>query len=108
MGNCVKSLDSSTEVQGFREKATKLMAETKMDLKTWESNAMSSPMNKSTNVLGLRWDKQEDLLFCETPEPKPELIIFKRNVLAFIAKVFDPVGFTCPALLQPKLMLQES
>jgi Pao retrotransposon peptidase len=34
--------------------------------------------------------------------------ITKRNVLSFVSQIYDPIGFTCPAIIQPKLQIQES
>ena len=63
----------------------------------------------ATKVLGLAWDKANDTLSCEIPDP-PELseAITKRIILSYINQVFDPIGFLCPALLHLKLVLQET
>ncbi|XP_051162150.1 uncharacterized protein LOC127282109 [Leptopilina boulardi] len=55
------------------------------------------------------WDKVEDTLrlnhvtFEETLPPQ----ITKRVILSMSHKVFDPIGFSAPVLLRPKLLMQE-
>ncbi|XP_025155125.1 uncharacterized protein LOC112588673 [Harpegnathos saltator] len=76
------------------------------DLRDWRYSGMKEP-NNSTTVHGLRWDTERDTLTLMGPFPDtiPKEIT-KRVVLSSVQKVFDPLGFTCPVLLKPKLMLQ--
>ena len=106
--NCVTSLDSAEELDTFKGKAIALLADAKMDLRQWESSVDNNEESDYTKVLGINWDKKEDCLFCQPPNLNQELVVTKRKVLSIIAQVFDPIGFTCPALLQAKMMLQDS
>ncbi|GFQ75584.1 integrase catalytic domain-containing protein [Trichonephila clavata] len=62
-------------------------------------------------VLGLSWDVISDELSCKLPsnidctQGKP---VTKRVLLSVINSVYDPIGFTAPALLLPKLLMQEA
>jgi len=60
-------------------------------------------------VLGLVWNKKRDTLSCNVQAKEhEEKSINKRNVLSILSQVYDPLAFTCPTLLQPKLMIQSS
>jgi hypothetical protein len=106
----VVSLDAKEEYEEFRRKATAIFAEAKMDLRLWESNCESPREGEATtNVLGMRWNKMEDTLAVQVPKSMgEELKMTKRSVLSMVSQVFDPMGFVCPVLLQPKIMLQDS
>jgi len=74
--NCVTSVDTLFDYERFKNQATEIMRDAKMDLRNWESNqstmnveiqtqkendeVVSSESNQScTRVLGLVWDKKE-------------------------------------------------
>jgi hypothetical protein len=109
------------EYELFRVEAVQILAEAQMQLRSWECTLQpSEKMSRiaasedqarisATKVLGLAWDKANDTLSCEIPDP-PELseAITKRIILSYINQVFDPIGFLCPALLHLKLVLQET
>jgi hypothetical protein len=81
-----------------------------MDLRLWESNCeIPREGEATTNVLGMKWNKMEDTLAVQVPKSMDEeLKVTKRSVLSMVSQVFDPMGFVCPVLLQPKIMLQDS
>ncbi|XP_021947059.1 uncharacterized protein LOC110845007 [Folsomia candida] len=106
--NCVMSVNSSEEYFIFKNKSTAILADAKMELRQWESNVEVVSESMRTKVLGLNWDKEEDTLYCQLPTELSVEVVTKRSVLSLISQIFDPIGFTCPAVLQPKLMLQDS
>ncbi|GFW48306.1 integrase catalytic domain-containing protein [Trichonephila clavipes] len=59
-------------------------------------------------VLGLIWNLKDDCLSCNINCQKNEgKAITKRSLLSIANHIFDPIGFTAPVTLKPKLILQE-
>ncbi|GFW76966.1 integrase catalytic domain-containing protein [Trichonephila clavipes] len=59
-------------------------------------------------VLGLIWNLKDDCLSCNINCQKNEgKNITKRSLLSIANHIFDPIGFTAPVTLKPKLILQE-
>jgi len=127
--NVVTSQDTIEEAIQFKEWSTEYLAEGKMELREWEGGFAeksridplvsrgcgldfgraedSTQQKKTTSVLGYKWDKLEDTIYCDLTILPPPLKISKREILSSVQKVFDPIGFTCPATLFPKLLLQD-
>jgi hypothetical protein len=127
--NCVTSVDTFEDYDEFREKATSIMARARMELRLWECSSVetsgvsfltsrecglddgrkscSSPEQLSS-VLGLKWNKEEDLLCVDVGLLDIPEKVTKRVVLSTAQKIFDPLGFLCPVLLCPKRLLQEA
>ncbi|GFW13685.1 integrase catalytic domain-containing protein [Trichonephila clavipes] len=62
-------------------------------------------------VLGLSWDVVSDELSCKLPsnlDCSQERPVTKRVLLSVINSVYDPIGFTAPALLLLKLLMQKA
>lgn len=109
--NCVTSVSSKEEFLKFQKESVKMLAKAQMDLRMWESNldSMEEVATQTTSVLGMKWDKKTDELFCDVRfKIEDSERITKRNILSWIQRVFDPLGILCPALICPKLMLQET
>jgi len=127
--NVVSSEDSLEDCVLFKEYATSLLAEAKMELRSWEGGFVEKskvdslisrecgldfgrPMTLGqtkpiTSVLGYKWDKITDVLFVElTLEDLPRKIT-KRIILSYIQRIYDPIGFTSPVTLQPKALMQK-
>ena len=56
-------------------------------------------------LLGMKWNKLKDVLQVDLPTV-PEALT-KRGVLAYLAKVYDPLGVISPMLLEGKLIFRE-
>jgi hypothetical protein len=125
--NSVTSVDSLEEYEEFRMVCTKIMAEAKMELRQWERTigegtgvgptmdpgcglvSGSGPIPLAvTSVLGMKWNKCTDQIFCVVPKHECLEKITKRVILSLVQKIFDPMGFLSPALLPPKLMIQRA
>ncbi|GFT60853.1 integrase catalytic domain-containing protein [Trichonephila clavipes] len=80
----------------------------KLDKLIVESQEILEEERRSVPVLGLKWDLDQDLLSVDIKvhESKNE-ILTKRKILSLVHKIFDPIGYTCPVTLIPKIMLQE-
>lgn len=113
--NCVTSVPNEEILEAFIRESSMILAEAKFDLRGWEHSGGDQPSNdvsKLTAVLGLTWDTCNDSLSINEAclgkvNAHLEQPVTKRVILSLAQKIFDPVGFTCPATLVPKLLLQK-
>ncbi|GFW41337.1 integrase catalytic domain-containing protein [Trichonephila clavipes] len=91
------------------------MSSGNFNLRGWKSNLHSvepiqdTSTDKTVSVLGLVWHTDSDMLPCKLEITNiSEKPITKRLVLALAHQNFDPIGFTAPVTLIPKLILQET
>ncbi|GBM14635.1 hypothetical protein AVEN_84131-1, partial [Araneus ventricosus] len=113
--NCVTSLDSGLEMRKFILESQIIMSSGNFNLRGWKSNLHSVVPNgdistdENVSVLGLVWHTDTDTLSCKVEQTVTlEKPITKRLVLAIAHQIFDPIGFTTPVMLIPKLILQET
>ena len=113
--NCIASLDSPEEAEDFIVQSTKLMESGKFELHGWVSSgfrrdAVSDSAPVVVSVLGLLWFPAKDSLVLDLREAQYELgnVVTKRIILSAAHRLFDPVGFSCPVALIPKLILRDS
>ncbi|XP_018577158.1 uncharacterized protein LOC108915574 [Anoplophora glabripennis] len=105
--NSVASVPDLEVLNRFIKEATMIMAEAQFDLRGWEFSGNSNSSD-GISVLGLKWFTTRDIL---TINPNlltcdRESVVTKRKLLSIAQKVFDPIGFTSPVTLLPKLWLQ--
>ncbi|XP_021960214.1 uncharacterized protein LOC110856080 [Folsomia candida] len=109
--NCVTSVRSIQEYEDFKRESIDIMEDAKMDLCQWERSFIEmdqdSDQPPDTMVLGLIWNKKEDSLRCKVKVPEISEKLTKREILSKVRQIFDPIGFSSPTTLQPKVMLQE-
>ncbi|GFU42745.1 integrase catalytic domain-containing protein [Trichonephila clavipes] len=105
--NCVTSVQKNAELRIFFESATNVMKEGMFDLRGWESSAIPSESTTSL-VLGLICYKNSDTLEIDSESLKfdEKEKITKRKILSLVSRVFDPIGFLAPVMIQPKILLQ--
>ena len=88
-----------------------------MNLREWTSNSKNM-MNqlqdedkikeKVTKVLGLVWNTNSDELSISTKKFRfAQQDTTKREVLATIASIYDPLGLMTPATITMKIFLQQ-
>ena len=106
--NCVASVSSRSELECFVRESIDVMAAGGFDLRGWESSGDSNTQER-TSVLGISWNKSKDTLSINPSilDIKIPGKITKRVILSATNKIFDPVGVTCPVVLQSKILLQK-
>ena len=102
--NCVTSLSDYNTLRLFMDKASEVFAKTKFQLRGWEYTDPALEDSCRTAVLGMSWDKREDTLAVDNVRVENDGVITRRTMTQ---RVFDPIGFTCPVALCPKLLLQQ-
>ena len=107
--NCVTSVNDKIALETFITDAKAAMQLAGFDLRGWEYSGDSS-LERQTPVLGIMWDKESDNLFINTRNLNNIEFdkITKRTILSVAHKVFDPLGFLCPVMLAPRVLLQET
>ncbi|GFT16618.1 uncharacterized protein NPIL_29501 [Nephila pilipes] len=85
-----------------------IMNAASFELRSWAHTGIKHL--ESQNVLGLKYDTETDELYCVHPEADMGIsdTISKRKLLSIVNSIYDPIGFTSPATLLPKLLLQEA
>lgn len=113
--NSITSVNSVEELQAFKNTATRIMSDAKMDLRQWEFSLTTETEMLEVNsnkviasVLGMKWDKKADTIGLDFDEEIFPEKITKRNVLSCLQKIYDPLGLFCPVLMTPKLLIQQS
>ncbi|UYV63140.1 hypothetical protein LAZ67_2003276 [Cordylochernes scorpioides] len=107
--NCVASVGSKEDALKFKEESVEIFGTAKMDLRKWEIG--SSYEEKKVPVLGLFWNLRTDELTCDLRSFAKKMEpgkVTRRKILSAAHSLFDPIGFTCPFTIIPKMLLQES
>ena len=108
----------------LKRDAVEIFEEVQFHLHKWHSNAteLESDLNdgelalakhqlnadhtdNQCKLLGMKWNKRKDVLQVDLPTVPDALT--KRGVLAYLAKVYDPLGVISPMLLEGKLIFRE-
>jgi len=87
-----------------------------MNLRDWASNdpdfigslpeKLIEKKEGLISILGIMWDREYDNFFVKLNTDCPT-VPTKRNVLKFLASIFDPLGYFSPSTLQLKVFLQD-
>ncbi|XP_042911003.1 uncharacterized protein [Parasteatoda tepidariorum] len=108
--NLVTSVNNVDELEHLKSQAIQIMKEGGFELRCWASNN-SREGQETEMVLGMKWNLVSDELSCKMPlnlVTVNEKAVTKRLLLSIINSIYDPIGFTAPALLLPKFLLQEA
>ncbi|XP_055610425.1 uncharacterized protein LOC129757284 isoform X1 [Uranotaenia lowii] len=92
----------------LKEQLTRILKSAGFELHNWKCNdpkTVIEEQNTSTKILGLQWNTFKDLLSI-TNEIDIEAGTTKRNILAEVQKIFDPLGVISPVVVQGKILMQ--
>ena len=90
--------------------------EISMNVREWKSNdnkvndvfREDEAKGSQIKVLGLQWTTNTDQMSIKIPnQNKGESAISKRQVLAHIASIFDPLGYLLPTTMKMRLFLKQ-
>ncbi|GFQ81342.1 pro-Pol polyprotein [Trichonephila clavata] len=87
------------------------MSKAGLELTGWVSYSEQQNQEKTKcSVLGLLWEPNSDLPVCDLRNISTEIndACSKRQLLSISQKIFDPIGFTAPVALIPKLLMQKA
>ncbi|GFT16231.1 uncharacterized protein TNCV_318361 [Trichonephila clavipes] len=114
--NCLTSVDNAEDIERFMLKSKEILSLAKFNLRGWVHTGVSEAEKgtlleeeKKVPVLGLIWKPDKDTLSVNWEENSKinEIPVTKRKILSAVHRIFDPIGFTCPVTLEPKILLQE-
>ena len=78
--------------------------------KTMSGHSVIKPCGDPARILGIVWDSMRDVLsfdFTEISELTASREITKRSILRLTAKLFDPLGFLSPFVIQLNILFQD-
>ena len=117
--NIISGCDTEQAAVNYYRTARAIMCDAQLNLRSWSSNSAeltaaavkdnTAERALSVNVLGLRWTPTSDKLHLATnPHVLPyDHLVTKREILQGISKIFDPLGFIAPVVIQAKLLMQK-
>lgn len=130
VNNTQTSINSVAELRRFKDDASRMMAEAKMELRQWiwtaeesisegilmtgmddldlSTESYKGKGDHTTPMLGMMWDRQEDRLWTDWRNQGPLIVITKCTIWSVVNQVFDPIRFLCLVLLRPKKILQQA
>jgi hypothetical protein len=100
-----------SELQKFKVEATEILESAKLPLHKWESNVESlesEDMQNPSKILGLVWDKKEDVLHISAPEYPSNAKVTKKSMVSHLGKVYDPLGVVTPTMAEGKRIYREA
>ena len=64
--------------------------------------------NTETSILGLKWNKKQDLISVNFLPAKETAETTKRGILRGMARIYDPLGIAAPVLLKAKTLYRQA
>lgn len=113
----LKAVDTIEEAIYLKEKITSLFSSFGLNLRKWNSNApeilteeavgVKILPQETTTALGMQWITSTDSLSFKITVQDNNKNCTKRNVLAQIASLYDPLGLLAPIIMRAKVFMQQ-
>lgn len=110
--------DSEKDAALLFKEARSILGDASMPLAKYSSNSDSMTLMfrevdgkyteiSSTKILGLFWDTKSDTFGFSGVDIPNGLVVTKRVILSFLARMFDPLGLIIPFLMVVKILIQD-
>ena len=119
VNNVITSCHTEQEaVQYYKEAARPIMSNAHFNFQRSSNSARlqaitaqekTSDDGHSVNILGLRWNPTTDniMLADKSLIVTNDVLITKREILQDLLKIFDPLGFIAPVVIQGEILIQK-
>ena len=105
------SRNNSTEAKKVTKEIDTILGKGQFQIKAWHSNCSEidqSNCERFTDLLGHKWDKEEDRFSFKKENVVGQLEgLPKRSCLKFLAQLWDPIGLVSPITIKFRIDLQE-
>ena len=108
--NLMQTGEEVEELEKFKREATNILASAKFPVHKWESDVECLESEDSTNpskILGTKWDKSDDMLETQVPDPPDNQPLTKRGILSHLASIYDPLGMILPTTVKEKQIYKD-
>ncbi|XP_070554690.1 uncharacterized protein [Ptychodera flava] len=119
--NLLSGSNTTTEAEDYYRKSSDVMSDAGFNLRSWATNDSTlhrtfksnngADCAKQVNVLGLRWDTQQDTLhYPHNEENNPNDgngLTTKREIVRYTSRLYDPLGYLSPVHVQAKSFIQQ-
>ena len=109
--NVMKTGEEEQELKKFKIEATSILERTRFPVHKRESDAETLESEDSTNpskILRITWDKRDDTLEVQVPEPSDNQLLTKRGILSHLASIYDPLGMISPTTVKGKQIYRDA
>ena len=99
------------ELEKFKREATSILESAKFSVHKWESDIEYLESEDSTNpskILGIVWDKRDDMLETRVQKPPDDQPLTKREILSHLASICDPLGMISPTTVKVKQIYRDA
>lgn len=108
--------DTEEEACALLAEAREVLGQAGMELTKLGSNSSVvldkgsglCPDDQCRKVLGVKWDPTDDAFLPEGVDIPTDVVVTKRVILSFLARMFDPLGLLTPYVMTVKRLFQET
>ena len=109
--NVMKTGEEEQELKKFKIEATSILESERFPVHKWESDVETLESEDSTDpskILRITWDKRDDTLEVQVPEPSDNQLLTKRGILSHLASIYNPLGIISPTTVKGKQIYRDA
>ena len=107
----IQTVEEVEELEKFRREATSILESAKFPVHKWELDIEYLESKDSTNlskILGIVWEKRDDMLETQVPMPPDDQPLTKREILSHLSSIYDPLGMISPTTVKGKQIYRDA